>query len=307
LAVITMKELLEAGVHFGHQTRRWNPKMKTYIYHERNGIYIIDLHQTLRLMEDAYKFVRGQAAEGGEVLFVCTKRQGTESLEAAAQRCRMPYVNKRWLGGMLTNFNTMKQRIAHMNELDRQEAAGEWSVLSKKEALMLRRERDKLLLSLGGIRDMKKLPSVVYIVDLNREQIASLEAQKLGIPIVALLDTNCDPTGIDYVVPANDDAIRAIRLLTEKIADAVVEGQAAYQKSLADAAYEEAGPEAEEATMRLQETAAATEEKPAAPAAAPEAAPEDAFIEVMEDTVDMAPSAKASYADEDDEDEDADD
>ena len=295
MAVITMKELLEAGVHFGHQTRRWNPKMKTYIYHERNGIYIIDLHQTLRMIEDAYDFVRQRAAEGEHLLFVCTKRQGAESVEAAADRCRMPYVNKRWLGGMLTNFNTIKQRVAHLNELDRQEAAGKWSVLSKKEALMLTRERDKLLLSLGGIRDMAALPSVVFIVDLNREQIAVLEAQKLKIPIVALVDTNCDPTGIDYIVPANDDAIRAIRLLTNKMADAVLEGQATYQQNLADTMYETEGADAAEATMMLQETAAVTAEKPAVP----QAAPEDAFIEVLQDTVDMAPVAEASDAAED--------
>jgi len=276
LAVVTMKELLEAGVHFGHQTRRWNPKMKPYIYQERNGIYIIDLHQTLRLIEEAYDFVRQKVAEGGTVLFVCTKRQGAESVEAGANRCDMPYVNKRWLGGMLTNFSTMKQRIAHLNELDRQEAAGEWSVLSKKEALMLSRKRDKLLLSLGGIRDMKGVPAVVFIIDLNREQIAAAEAQKLGVPIVALVDTNCDPTGIDYVIPANDDAIRAIRLLTNKMADAALEGTAEYQQSLVDdSAYDTAGVET---AYVVQGAPAARQTREAEPA------PEDAFIEVLTDT-----------------------
>lgn len=234
LAVVTMKELLEAGVHFGHQTRRWNPKMRPYIYHERNGIYIIDLHQTLRLIEEAHEFIRQTTAKGKNVLFVCTKRQGAESVEAAAQRCAMPYVSKRWLGGMLTNFGTIKQRIRHLNELDRQEAAGDWDVLTKKEALMLSRERDKLELSLGGIRNMQDLPGAVLLIDLNREQIAAREAQKLGIPIVALVDTNCDPTGIDYIIPANDDAIRAIRLLTGKMADGVLDGQAEYQRTLAE-------------------------------------------------------------------------
>ncbi len=277
MAVATMKELLEAGVHFGHQTRRWNPKMKPYIYHERNGIYIIDLHQTLRLIEDAYDFVREAVAAGGGVLFVCTKRQGAESAEGAATRCHMPYVNRRWLGGMLTNFNTIKQRIAHLVELDRQEAAGEWDILTKKEALMLRRKRDKLQLSLGGIRDMTGLPAVVFIVDLNREQIAAAEAKKLGIPIVALVDTNCDPTDIEYVIPANDDAIRAIRLLTNKIADAALEGTGEYQKSLIDdSTYDIAGVEE-------VEQPALVEGLPAE--AAPEQlAPEDAFIEMLEET-----------------------
>jgi len=288
LAVATMKELLEAGVHFGHQTRRWNPKMKSYIYHERNGIYIIDLHQTLRLIEEAYDFVREAVAAGGNVLFVCTKRQGAESAEAAAKRCHMPYVNRRWLGGMLTNFSTIKQRIHHLVELDRQDAAGEWDVLTKKEALMLSRKRDKLQLSLGGIRDMKGLPAVVFIVDLNREQIAAAEAKKLGIPIVALVDTNCDPTDVDYVIPANDDAIRAIRLLTNKIADAALEGVGEYQQSLVDEkAYEAEGDEE-------TEEPAGAEDRPAE-AATQQLAPEDAFIEVLEEP-EEAPEAQEEPA-----------
>ncbi len=288
MAVATMKELLEAGVHFGHQTRRWNPKMKSYIYHERNGIYIIDLHQTLRLIEEAYDFVREAVAAGGNVLFVCTKRQGAESAEAAAKRCHMPYVNRRWLGGMLTNFSTIKQRIHHLVELDRQDAAGEWDVLTKKEALMLSRKRDKLQLSLGGIRDMKGLPAVVFIVDLNREQIAAAEAKKLGIPIVALVDTNCDPTDVDYVIPANDDAIRAIRLLTNKIADAALEGVGEYQQSLVDEkAYEAEGDEE-------TEEPAGAEDRPAE-AATQQLAPEDAFIEVLEEP-EEAPEAQEEPA-----------
>lgn len=252
MAVVTMKELLEAGVHFGHQTRRWNPKMKPYIYHERNGIYIIDLHQTLRLIETAYDFIKDVATEGGEVLFVCTKRQGAESVEAAAKRANSPYVNKRWLGGMMTNFQTIRQRIEYMNKLDREEADGKWDLLTKKEALMLSRERDKLEASLGGIRELKGAPKALFIVDLNREQIASLEAQKLGIPIVALCDTNCDPTGVTYVIPANDDAIRAIRLLSNKMADAVLEGRAAYQATLVrDDAYATEG--GDEAAIALQD------------------------------------------------------
>lgn len=266
LAVVTMKELLEAGVHFGHQTRRWNPKMRPYIYHERNGIYIIDLHQTLRLIEEAYEFIRQTAAKGKNVLFVCTKRQGAESVEAAAERCGMPYVSKRWLGGMLTNFGTIKQRVRHLNELDRQEAAGEWDVLTKKEALMLSRERDKLQHSLGGIRNMQDTPGAILLIDLNREQIAAREARKLGIPIVALVDTNCDPTGIDYIIPANDDAIRAIRLLTGKMADGVLDGQAEYQRSRSDS-----------------DGVDATEDGGAAPPRGARLAPEDSFIEAVVD------------------------
>lgn len=270
MAVVTMKELLEAGVHFGHQTRRWHPKMKPYIYHERNGIYIIDLHQTLRLVEEAYDFISRTVAEGGTVLFVCTKRQGAESIQAAAERCHMPYVNSRWLGGMLTNFATIRQRIQHLNELDRQEQSGEWDVLPKKEALMLSRERDKLQMSLGGIRDMNKVPDALFIVDLNREHIAAAEALKLQIPVVALVDSNCDPTDIDYVVPANDDAIRAIRLLANKIADAVLAGSEEYQQTLVDDTDDEK-PEATE-----QSVAPATMSNA-------EGAPEDAFIDVLED------------------------
>ncbi|MFO7946244.1 MAG: 30S ribosomal protein S2 [Armatimonadota bacterium] len=290
MAVVTMKELLEAGVHFGHQTRRWNPKMRGYIYHERNGIYIIDLHQTLRLMDEAYEFLRDLAAEGGEVLFACTKRQGAESVEEAAERCGMPYVNKRWLGGMLTNFKTIKKRIDYLDELDRQEEAGEWDRLPKKEALLLSRERDKLEHNLGGIREMDGPPDALFIVDLNREQIAAAEAQKLGIPIVAMVDTNVDPTGIDFVIPSNDDAIRAIRLLTNKVADAIVEGQEMYQQALTEKA-----AAAEQTAASKQQASVDTEQAPE-PSAEPELAPEDAFIEVFDEDLE---TEEAAVADED--------
>ncbi|MFP3904131.1 MAG: 30S ribosomal protein S2 [Armatimonadota bacterium] len=292
MAVVTMKELLEAGVHFGHQTRRWNPKMRGYIYHERNGIYIIDLHQTLRLMDEAYDFLRDLAAEGGEVLFVCTKRQGAESVEEAAERCGMPYVNKRWLGGMLTNFKTIKKRIDYLDELDRQEEAGEWDRLPKKEALLLSRERDKLEHNLGGIREMDGPPDALFIVDLNREQIAAAEAQNLGIPIVAMVDTNVDPTGIDFVIPSNDDAIRAIRLLTNKVADAIVEGQEMYQQALTEKA---AAADQKAASQKQRQRAAETGAAPE-PSAEPELAPEDAFIEVFDEDLE---TEEAAVADED--------
>jgi len=230
----TMKDLLEAGVHFGHPTRHWHPKMRGYIYHARNDIYIIDLHQTLSALEESFELLRAIAAEGGTVLFVGTKRQGQDTIREQAQRCRMPYVDKRWLGGMLTNLQTIRQRVRHMEELITAEEAGEWRRLSKKEALWLRREKDKLLNSLGGIRTMSGLPDMVFVIDVDREQLAVREASKLEIPIVALVDTNCDPEPIDYVIPGNDDAIRAIRLVTTKMADAVIEGRGAYEAKIAE-------------------------------------------------------------------------
>jgi len=234
VALATMKDLLESGVHFGHPTRHWHPKMRGYIYHARNDIYIIDLHQTLGALEESYELLQGVAQDGGTVLFVGTKRQGQDTIQEQAQRCGMPYVDKRWLGGMLTNFQTIRQRVSHMEKLIAAEEAGEWRRLSKKEALWLERERDKLLNSLGGIRAMSGLPNVVFIIDVNREQLAVREADKLGIPIVALVDTNCDPEPIDYVIPGNDDAIRAIRLVTTKMADAVVEGRGAFEARIAE-------------------------------------------------------------------------
>ena len=225
MAVISMKQLLEAGVHFGHQTRRWNPKMAQYIFTERNGIYIIDLQKTVRKIDEAYMFVRDIALEGKSVLFVGTKKQAQESIEAEAKRCGMFYVNNRWLGGTLTNFRTMQTRIKRLNDIDAMEKNGQFDVLPKKEVIKLCAEREKLLKNLGGIREMKKLPGALFIVDPRKERIAVAEARTLGIPIVAIVDTNCDPDEIDYVIPGNDDAIRAVKLIAGKLADAVLEGK----------------------------------------------------------------------------------
>ena len=222
MSSLTMKELLEAGVHFGHQTRKWNPKMKRYIYGGRNGIYIIDLHQTLKLFEEAREFVQNAVTEGEIVLFVGTKKQAQDSIVESAKQCGMYWVNQRWLGGMLTNWKTIQGRIGRLNELGKMEADGIFEQLPKKETAKLRDEMDKLERNLGGIKEMPKLPGVVYIVDLKKERIALLEARKLDIPIVAIVDTNCDPDEIDYPIPGNDDAIRAIKLITGKIAEAVV-------------------------------------------------------------------------------------
>ena len=225
MAVISMKQLLEAGVHFGHQTRRWNPKMAQYIFTERNGIYIIDLQKTVRKIDEAYMFVRDIAMEGKSLLFVGTKKQAQESIEAEAKRCGMFYVNNRWLGGTLTNFRTMQTRIKRLNDIDAMEKNGQFDVLPKKEVIKLCAEREKLLKNLGGIREMKKLPGALFIVDPRKERIAVAEARTLGIPIVAIVDTNCDPDEIDYVIPGNDDAIRAVKLIAGKLADAVLEGK----------------------------------------------------------------------------------
>ena len=225
MPVVSMKALLEAGVHFGHRARRWNPKMKAYIFTERNGIHIIDLQQTMARLEEVYSVIRDTVAEGGTVLFASTKRQAQESIASEAERCGMPYVNQRWLGGTLTNFRTIRQRIDYLLSLERRQELGEFSRLLKKEALGLQRQIDKLNRKLGGLKEMRRLPSLVFIADVRREAIAVKEANKLGIPIVAMVDTNCDPDPIDYVIPANDDAIRAIGLVTRKVADAVLEGQ----------------------------------------------------------------------------------
>ncbi len=225
MAVISMKQLLEAGVHFGHQTRRWNPKMAPYIFTERNGIYIIDLQKTVRKIDEAYMFVRNVAMEGKSILFVGTKKQAQESIEQEAKRCNMFFVNNRWLGGMLTNFGTIKTRIARLNSIDAMEARGDFNVLPKKEVIKLMAEREKLENNLGGIREMKKLPGALFVVDPRKEHIAVSEARILGIPIVAIVDTNCDPDEIDYLIPGNDDAIRAVKLIAGKMADAVLEGK----------------------------------------------------------------------------------
>ncbi len=225
MAVVTMRQLLESGVHFGHQTRRWNPKMKRFIFTERNGIYIIDLQQSLSFIDRAYEFVKETVAHGGSVMFIGTKKQGQEAIAEQATRVGMPYVNQRWLGGMLTNFQTVHKRIQRLKELeeiDYDDVAG--SGLTKKELLVLRREKEKLTKTLGGIREMTKIPSAVWIVDTKKEHIAVGEARKLGIPVIAVLDTNCDPDEVDFPIPGNDDAIRSVALLTRVIADAVADG-----------------------------------------------------------------------------------
>jgi small subunit ribosomal protein S2 len=221
-----MKELLETGVHFGHRTRRWNPKMKSYIFTERGGVHIIDLQQTIPAIEEATKLIRGTVAEGGVLLFVGTKRQAQETIQYEAERCGMPYVSQRWLGGTLTNWRTIRQRIDYLLNLEARRDRGDFELLTKKEALILERQIDKLNVRLGGIKEMRELPDLVFVVDVNREITAVREANKLEIPVIAMVDTNCDPDNIDYIIPSNDDAIRAIKLMTSKMADAVMEGLA---------------------------------------------------------------------------------
>lgn len=223
MAVISMKQLLEAGVHFGHQTRRWNPKMKPYIFTERNGIYIIDLQKTVKKVEEAFQFIRELSERGGKVLFVGTKKQAQNSVREEAERAGMFYVNQRWLGGTLTNFQTIRKRIQRLKDLEQMEQNGTFDVLPKKEVVLLKKEMERLEKFLGGIKEMDALPDAVFIIDPRKERIAVSEARKLNIPIVAIVDTNCDPDEIDYVIPGNDDAIRAVRLLTSKMADAVIE------------------------------------------------------------------------------------
>lgn len=231
--VISMKALLESGVHFGHRTNKWNPKMRPYIFTERNGIHIIDLQQTVKALNTAYNLVRDTVAQGGTVLFVGTKRQAQETVKEEAIRCGMPYVTERWMGGLLTNWVTMFQRILELDRMEKMRDSGEINRLTKKEGLLIQREIDRLHIRLGGIRNMKKLPDLLFVVDVSREETAVREANKLNIPVVALVDTNCDPSGVDYVIPSNDDAIRAIKLLVGKIADAVLEGRA-YRKEEAE-------------------------------------------------------------------------
>lgn len=229
MSVITMKQLLEAGVHFGHQTRRWNPKMKEYIFTERNGIYIIDLQKTVRKVDEAYDFVRDLAFRGERILFVGTKKQAQEAVQEEATRCGMFYVNQRWLGGMLTNFDTIRKRIHRLLELEEMEQSNYFQRLPKKEVSRLLHEKEKLEKFLGGIKGMKELPGALFVIDPRKERIAVTEARRLDIPIVAIVDTNCDPDEVDYVIPGNDDAIRAVKLLTSKMADAVLEGKQGVQ------------------------------------------------------------------------------
>jgi small subunit ribosomal protein S2 len=239
MSVVSMKQLLEAGVHFGHQTRRWNPKMAPYIYTERNGIYIIDLQKTVKKLEEAYNFVRDTSAEGGTVLFVGTKKQAQDAIREEAERVGMYYVNSRWLGGMLTNFKTMRQRVERLNQLKRMREDGTFDLLPKKEVIKLNGEIEKLEKYLGGVVEMRRLPSALFIVDSRKERNAISEARKLGIPIVAIVDTNCDPDEVDYVIPGNDDAIRTIKLIAQTMANAVIEGrqgeQLAEEKAEAEA------------------------------------------------------------------------
>jgi small subunit ribosomal protein S2 len=264
MAVVTMKQLLEAGVHFGHQTRRWNPKMRRFIHGERSGIYIIDLHQTLDRIEKAYVFVRDLVADGGRVLFVGTKRQAQDPINSYAEKCGMPFINQRWLGGTLTNFSTISKRVGKMLEYQRMRDSGEFEAMPKKEALLLSRELEKLERNLGGIRDMERLPDAVFVIDTAREHIAVTEANKLGIPIVAVVDTDCDPDVIQYLIPGNDDAIRAGRLLCRILSDAIEEGR--YIANSRIAAAEDEGPSldaddraAEQAEARVEAEAAGAE------------------------------------------------
>ena len=245
MSVVSMKQLLEAGVHFGHQTRRWNPKMATYIYTERNGIYIIDLQKTVKKLEEAYNFVREISAEGGNILFVGTKKQAQDAIKEEAARCGGYYVNARWLGGMMTNFRTMRTRIDRLAQLRKMEADGTFAMLPKKEVIGLQAEIEKLEKYLGGVKEMKKLPAALFIVDPRKERNAIAEAHKLNIPIVAIVDTNCDPDEIDYVIPGNDDAIRAIRLIAAAMANGVIEGRQGEDAVAEEAPAVEAAVEAE--------------------------------------------------------------
>ena len=237
MSVISMKQLLEAGVHFGHQTRRWNPKMKPYIYTERNGIYIIDLQKSVGMVDDAYKAVADIAADGGTILFVGTKKQAQDAIAVEAERRGMYYVNERWLGGMLTNFKTIQSRIARLKAIETMEQDGTFEVLPKKEVIELKKELAKLQKNLGGIKEMKRLPDAIFVVDPKKERICVQEAHTLGIPLIGICDTNCDPEELDYVIPGNDDAIRAVKLIVSKMADAVIEAK---QGEAEEAAYEEA-------------------------------------------------------------------
>ncbi len=255
MAKVTMKQLLEAGVHFGHQTRRWNPKMKNYIFTERNGIYIIDLQKTVKLLDATYNYVRDLIADGGNIVFVGTKKQAQESIRFEAERCGAHYVNHRWLGGMLTNFNTIRKRIDRMLRLEAMETDGTFERLTKKEVLTLQNEKQRLHKFLSGIRNMRELPEAIYVADPRKEKIAVAEARKLGIPVIAIVDTNCDPDEIDFLIPGNDDAIRAVKLITSVIADAVLEG-----KQISEQPEAEEEPEAEEKTLADVDETTAVEE-----------------------------------------------
>ena len=255
--VIAMKQLLEAGVHFGHQTRRWNPKMAKYIFTERNGIYIIDLQKTVKKVEEAYYFIRDIAANGEDILFVGTKKQAQDSIKEEAERVGMYYVNARWLGGMMTNFQTIQKRIDRLAQINKMEEEGTFDLLPKKEVIKLKAQRDKLEKYLGGIKEMKKLPGALFVVDPRKEHIAITEAKKLGIPVVAIVDTNCDPDDVDYVIPGNDDAIRAVKLIASTMANAIIEGR---QGEDALPVREEAEEDAPQEEVAVEEAPVETEE-----------------------------------------------
>ena len=259
MAVVAMKQLLEAGVHFGHQTRRWDPKMAEYIFQARNGIHIIDLQKTSKKLDEAYKFVKEQAEEGKSILFVGTKKQAQECIKEAAQKCNMYYVDQRWLGGMLTNFKTIQGRVARLNELEEMSTNGTFDMLPKKEVIGLKAEMEKLEKNLGGIKDMKEMPGVMFVVDPNKERIAILEARKLGIPVIGLVDTNCNPEDVDYPIPGNDDAIRAVKLIMDVMANAVIEGKQGESMEQEVDAQEQM---AEEAKPESMEEVVAAEENP---------------------------------------------
>jgi len=247
MSVISMKQLLEAGVHFGHQTRRWNPKMAEYIYTERNGIYIIDLQKSVGKVDEAYNAIKNVVEDGGTVLFVGTKKQAQDAIKSEAERCGMYFVNERWLGGMLTNFKTIQGRIARLKAIEKMEEDGTFDVLPKKEVIELRKEKDKLVKNLGGIKEMKKVPDAIFVVDPKKERICIQEAHSLGIPLIGIADTNCDPEELDYVIPGNDDAIRAVKLIVAKMADAVIEANQGTEMSASDAEETSEAEEAQEA------------------------------------------------------------
>ena len=304
MAVVTMKQLLEAGVQFGHQTRRWNPKMKRFIHGDKAGIHIVDLRQTLAHLERAYVFVRDLVADGGTVLFIGTKKQAQDSVQSYAERCNMPYVNERWQGGMLTNFHTIAKRIAKMKQYQRMRVSGEFEAMPKKEALLLERELTKLERNLGGIRDMEEPPGAVFILDTKKEYIAVTEARKLGVPIVAVVDTNCDPDLVDYAIPGNDDAIRSGRLMARVISDAVLEGRFIHSKrteatTTARDALTEAEVAEQQARARAEAAAEAAEREARvakAKAGAATAGDGAAEAEAAEDAAAEAPTAAAEAA-----------
>ena len=260
MAVVAMKQLLEAGVHFGHQTRRWDPKMAEYIFQARNGIHIIDLQKTSKKLDEAYNFVREQAEEGKTVLFVGTKKQAQECIKEAAEKCNMYYVDQRWLGGMLTNFNTIQGRIKRLEDLEKMQEDGTFEVLPKKEVILLKKEMDKLQKNLGGIKEMKEIPGVMFVVDPKKEHIAVLEAHKLGIPVVGLVDTNCNPEDVDYAIPGNDDAIRAVKLIADCIANSVIEGRQGVDGEVSTVSEEEMVNEEESNEEPSMEEVVANEE-----------------------------------------------